>query len=563
MKNNKIKAGIIIDAGPIPYLIYDLIEKSLNQDKYEFVAIFIQHNTNSPKNIISKLIDYISRRGFKKFIESIFFAFIKKIEKFALIKFYNLGIIFQTKDINSFDCKVIDVYPKISKSGLIYRFSNKDIEKIKDMKIDVLVRGGSGILKGEILNICSKGILSFHHADNDINRGGPPGFWEVFYRQSSTGFIIQKLSEELDGGKVVFKGSIRTTYFYLLNWARICIKANYFLHRELMKLNDDECSQKKYIQKPYYNQLFTVPSISNQIRYIFQTLMIVFNKIWNKITLKKLIWGISYQFVEKWDSIVLRKSLKIQNTKNHFFADPFVSKYHNRNIVFFEDFDLTKNKACISALEINSDKSYELLGTVLEENFHLSYPYVFKHENNLFMCPESHKNNDIRLYKCKEYPMKWEFQKVLIKNVCAGDTNIFFHNEKWWLFTNIDSSDLSQYVGNEHDSELHIYYADNLYSDQWRRHKGNPVIFDSNYARNGGKIVNQDGILYRVYQTHDFNNYGKGFGVTKITKLTAEDFEEVKLFQIEPNFYKDITGTHHFSFENNLAVFDHWSIRRK
>ena len=158
--------------------------------------------------------------------------------------------------------------------------------------------------------------------------------------------------------------------------------------------------------------------------------------------------------------------------------------------------------------------------------------------------------------------MKWEFEKVLIKNVCAGDTNIFYHNEKWWLFTNIDSSDLSKYVGDEHDSELHIYYADNLHSE-WKRHKDNPVIFDSNYARNGGKILNQDNILYRVYQTHDFETYGKGFGVAKITKLTTEDFEEVKLFQVEPNFYKDITGTHHFSFENNLAVFDHLTIRRK
>ena len=44
MKSNKIRAGIIIDAGPVPYLIYDLIEKSLDQDKYEFVAIFVQHN---------------------------------------------------------------------------------------------------------------------------------------------------------------------------------------------------------------------------------------------------------------------------------------------------------------------------------------------------------------------------------------------------------------------------------------------------------------------------------------------------------------------------------------
>ena len=64
MKKDKIRVGMIVDAGPIPYLTYDLIEKSQNQDKYEIVALFVQHNNKVPKNIISKLFNYISRRGF-------------------------------------------------------------------------------------------------------------------------------------------------------------------------------------------------------------------------------------------------------------------------------------------------------------------------------------------------------------------------------------------------------------------------------------------------------------------------------------------------------------------
>ena len=81
MKSNKIRAGIIIDAGPVPYLIYDLIEKSLDQDKYEFVAIFVQHNKNSPKNIISKLIDYVSRRGLKNLLNLYFLHLLKKSKR--------------------------------------------------------------------------------------------------------------------------------------------------------------------------------------------------------------------------------------------------------------------------------------------------------------------------------------------------------------------------------------------------------------------------------------------------------------------------------------------------
>ena len=53
--------------------------------------------------------------------------------------------------------------PDISASGLYYKYKNEDIDKIKDFNFDVLIRGGSGILQGDILNVCPLGIISFHH----------------------------------------------------------------------------------------------------------------------------------------------------------------------------------------------------------------------------------------------------------------------------------------------------------------------------------------------------------------------------------------------------------------
>jgi len=563
MKNNKIKVAIIIDDGPVPFLISDLIDKSLKQDKYEIVALLVQKKINTKKNIISKIINYVSRRGIKKFIESSTFAIIKILEKFIVKKYYNLDIIFETRNLDSFNCKKIDVHPKISKSGLIYRYESSDIEKIKEMDIDVLIRGGGGILKGEILNVCTFGVLSFHHAENDINRGGPPGFWEVFYKQKSTGFMIQRLSEELDGGEVVFKGSIKTTFLYMLNWARICIKANYFLHLKLTQLNQSSINERIYPKKPYANSLYTVPSLSKQLQYLFQSLSIVMIKIYRKIFGFKLQWHIAYQFVDSWDNSVLRKSLKIKNPKNRFFADPCVKHYNNRNIIFVEDFDYKKNKAVISAIEINPDKSYTILGPVLDEDFHLSYPYIFEENNELFLCPETHNSNDIRLYKCTEFPMKWEFDRILIKNVSAADSNIFYYENKWWLMTNIDSSDLSVKLDyHEHDSELHIFYADSLDSNNWISHPKNPVIFDSNQARNAGNINSKDGELYRVFQEQSFDMYGKKFGVTKILELNTENYKEKILFKVSPNFYNDILGTHHYSFDNNLIALDYLTIQR-
>ena len=87
---------------------------------------------------------------------------------------------------------------------MVYRYTETDLKLISDRNLDLLIRGGSGILKGDVLSAAKRGILSFHHGDNDWNRGGPAGFWEVFQKKSTTGFVLQLLTEELDGGKILF-----------------------------------------------------------------------------------------------------------------------------------------------------------------------------------------------------------------------------------------------------------------------------------------------------------------------------------------------------------------------
>ena len=179
------------------------------------------------------------------------------------------------------------------------------------------------------------------------------------------------------------------------------------------------------------------------------------------------------------------------------------------------------------------------------------------------MCPETHDSNDIRLYKCVEFPMKWEFDRILIKNVSGGDSNIFYHENKWWLMTTLDSSDLARRHNDyEHDSELHIFHSENLDSNNWISHPKNPVIFDSNQSRNAGKINSTDNELYRPFQGQGFDVYGAYFGVSKILELNTQNYKEEILFKVSPNFYHKIIGTHHYSFDNNLIAIDYCKIRR-
>ena len=116
-------------------------------------------------------------------------------------------------------------------------YKKEDLNKIIDNDIDVLIRCGSGILRGEILNICKFGVISFHHGDNQEFRGSPAGFWETYFQVEKTGFIIQRLNNELDGGDVLFKGSIRTKLLYLINQNNIFYKSSPFMDKFLQNLS--------------------------------------------------------------------------------------------------------------------------------------------------------------------------------------------------------------------------------------------------------------------------------------------------------------------------------------
>lgn len=78
-----------------------------------------------------------------------------------------------------------------------------DVVEAVGPEIDVAVRFGFGILKGDILDAPEHGVLSFHHGDLRKYRGMPAGFWEFVNDETVAGVTLQRLTETLDGGSVV------------------------------------------------------------------------------------------------------------------------------------------------------------------------------------------------------------------------------------------------------------------------------------------------------------------------------------------------------------------------
>ncbi|XP_051208218.1 glucosamine inositolphosphorylceramide transferase 1 [Lolium perenne] len=207
---------------------------------------------------------------------------------------------------------------------------------------------------------------------------------------------------------------------------------------------------------------------------------------------------------------------------SNFVADPFLYLQGDTLFLFFE----TKTTATMQgdigvARSSDQGATWEFLGIALDEAWHLSYPYVFKYENEIYMMPEGNKKKELRLYRATKFPLEWTLEKVLI-NKPLVDAALVQYEGSWWLF----ASDFTRH-GTEKNAELEIWYSSSPLGP-WTEHKQNPIYKadKSVGARNGGRLFIFEGVLYRPGQDCS-GTYGRKVKLFKVEKLTKEEYKEV------------------------------------
>lgn len=201
-----------------------------------------------------------------------------------------------------------------------------------------------------------------------------------------------------------------------------------------------------------------------------------------------------------------------------FVADPFMIKENSAWYMFFEVMNAHTNQGDIG-LAISSDGlNWVYRQIVLDEPFHLSYPYVFKWKTQYYMIPESRQASSIRLYKAVNFPTQWSFVATLLRGNYV-DPSIFHRDDRWWLFVGTNLSDT-----------LRLYYADELI-DPWVEHPKSPIIIgDANIARPGGRILIFNDRIFRYTQDDDpiYGNQVRAFEITRLTTVSYEEKEVTK-----------------------------------
>lgn len=242
--------------------------------------------------------------------------------------------------------------------------------------------------------------------------------------------------------------------------------------------------------------------------------------------------------------------IKIVPPKDRFWADPFVISRDGTYYIFVEEFKYQERKGVIAVIELNADGKHFGSRVVLEKDYHLSYPFLFEENGELFMMPETSRNRTIELYRCVEFPMRWELETVILDDISAVDTTLLKHEDKYWLFTN------EKLTGSGEDMDLlSIYYSDNLFNGSWTAHPANPVVKDIKSARPAGNFFCRDGRIFRPSQNCS-KHYGYGITISEIIELTETRYHEEPIQTILPDFMDNVISAHTLNTEDGLIVAD-------
>jgi hypothetical protein len=192
---------------------------------------------------------------------------------------------------------------------------------------------------------------------------------------------------------------------------------------------------------------------------------------------------------------------------------------------------------------------------MLEQPYHMSYPFGFAENGAIWMIPETSANRTIELYRAERFADVWVRHAVLVDGVVAADATIVTHAGRRWLFAS-----LAEAGGSSWDS-LGLFHAPSLLGP-WTPHPSNPVVIDVRAARPGGMLFTREGRLFRPAQDCS-RDYGSGLTLCEVTRLDPDGYEQhiVRQLAARPDWRAD--GAHTLNDAGGLEVIDCVGWRRR
>ena len=236
----------------------------------------------------------------------------------------------------------------------------------------------------------------------------------------------------------------------------------------------------------------------------------------------------------------------LKGEKGYWYADSLLFENDNKHYLFCEAFNVKEQKGEI-AVSVLEDGNWSIPQVIISNNYHMSYPCVFKYGNDIFMIPESQENNTLELYKSEAFPFQWKKVANLAEGEKYADATVFGYNEELYIIT---------YKSKERNAILFKLSIPNYTIKQIK-----DIHYTDNIGRPAGTIIRVENKVYRPSQDCR-NTYGERVLWNKI--IFDGGYEEVNLIDGIDNKNvliegkKGVDKIHTFSRAGSYEAIDYY-----
>lgn len=237
----------------------------------------------------------------------------------------------------------------------------------------------------------------------------------------------------------------------------------------------------------------------------------------------------------------------IPNNWRYWRADPFLVEHRGKTYLFAEMYDRLRLRGVIGCCEL-TQKGCSPWRVIIEELFHLSYPFVFRHDNETYLIPESFRSGKITLYKAVDFPYAWKRVCEIAEMVSVDSTIIQSPKGSYMITLRIVNAVAELVIMSIDDqlcpSEPHVISG-----------KEDPNV------RPAGRTFCYEGKMIRPAQDCT-KGYGFGLNFYEVVCLDADHYEEKLLKKILPSDIsvrneKCIHGIHTYNLTDDYEVIDY------
>ncbi len=554
-----LRVGVLLDSDRKPQWVHAVLSSVEASPHADLVAVLrAPHPAPPPRGLRAKLASLWPQRSF--FLYRVYTALDRRFFKRS---WKGRPDAFASADLTHLlsDCRRLDLQVRSK------RFSDwvddASVEAVRELRLDVILRFGLRIVRGDILGAAKYGVWSYHHADSFVKRGGPPCLSEVLDGEPATGVMLQVLNEEIDGGQVLARAWTATdktsterckNRLYWLGTRMVprCLER---LAEEGMEAFDDDDAENAFL--PYSGHIHKKPT-NGEIAPALVALAGRTARRKARRLVQRNQWFLAYRRTKEPTDAPSDQYFNFRHVvpPAHLdWADPFPIVHEGRDWIFFEEAPAGgKGRICVA--EIDEKGRFGEVKKVLERPWHLSYPNVFTWNDEMWMLPESGRNRRLELYRAKRFPDAWESAEILFEDRVLVDPTLLEHDGRWWLFAGLGIEE-----SGDNDDELGVFHAPSPLGP-WQPVRRQPVKSDVRGARPAGRLFRWRGDLYRPGQDSSVR-YGHSVIIHKVTRLDEDGYAEEACGRLEPKWAPGLIATHTLNHAGRLTTIDGMRATRR